>query len=114
MTDFHSWQQTRNSFFLLKEIEVSEIFQHQREPYVPRGGSPPPLLCWVTHPHACGTGTAAAAGAGGEGPGRRPVTLLWWLLRAWTSPGLPGLVLDSLTSDQPQRYLMAGVFLEAT
>lgn len=48
-----------NSFFLLKEIEVSEILQHQQELYVPRVVSPqrlpPTWLGSGTAPHACST-----------------------------------------------------------
>lgn len=63
VTDLHSWQQRCNSFFLLKETEVSEILQHQQELRVLRGGSrsarPPPRS--QPDPHTRGQGRAPPA-----------------------------------------------------
>lgn len=89
VTEFHSWQQRCNSFFLLKEIEVSEILQHQREPYVPRVVSSPPPPRWVTAP-------APAPRHWEERPGRGPVTLP----RHFCRSGPPQGSCWTLSSDQ--------------
>lgn len=78
-----------NSFFLLKEIEVSEILQHQQELYVPRVVSPqrlpPARLGSGTAPHACSTRSirsAPTARAGLQPPTSSNAN--YWLVFFWS------------------------------
>lgn len=78
-----------NSFFLLKEIEVSEILQHQQELYVPRVVSPqrlpPARLSLGTAPHACSThGIRSAPMARARLQPPTSSNANYWLLFFWS------------------------------
>lgn len=70
VTDATRSRQSCNSFFLLKEIEVSEKLQHQREPFVPRGFPHP-----VTPPQSWGhPGDIPGAAATGPQQAQTPMS----------------------------------------